>query len=210
MTIASLYCQENLATPQGNSRLQACAYRHGRVIVVSVYCTIREPRAFRIDVYSPTRGLVSIYTEAKVPVSTVRRRDHFSFNAEVQPPPRPEAGLPPLALTMSFSELQRYDRRRAERFLPACYGGVEIHRPRGGCLGDLAPRAAQWAERNRAFLAQPPADWYHIARELRALARKHGKTPGRMDSPRRSAVPHGFIGQFSSRRRVQPLVRLAQ
>ena len=84
--------------------------------------------------------------------------------------------MPLLALTMSFSELQRYDRRRAERFLPACYGGVEIHRPQGGCLGELAPRAAQWTERNRAFLEQPPDDWYHLVRELRALAGKHGKT----------------------------------
>jgi hypothetical protein len=83
--------------------------------------------------------------------------------------------LPPLTLTMSFSKLQRYDQRRSERFLPACYGGVEIHRPTGGCLGELGPRAAQWAERNRAFLKHPPDDWYHIVRELRALAGKHGK-----------------------------------
>lgn len=160
---------------QGNYRVRACAYRNDRVIVVNVYCTIKEPKAFRIDVYSPTRGWVCIYAEAKVPVSTVMRRDYFSFTAEAQPPPRPEAGLPPLALTMSFSELQRYDQRRYERFLPACYGGVAIHRPQGGCLGDLAPLAAKWAERNRAFLTQPPDDWYHIVRELRALAGKHGK-----------------------------------
>jgi hypothetical protein len=143
--------------------------------LVNVYCTIKEAKAFQIDVYSPTRGWVRIYAEAKVPVSTVRRRDYFSFNAETQPPPRPEAGLPPLALTMSFAKLQRYDQRRYERFLPACYGGVEIHRPQGGCLGELVPRAAKWAERNRPFLEQPPDDWYHIVRELRALAGKHGK-----------------------------------
>jgi hypothetical protein len=76
---------------------------------------------------------------------------------------------------MSFSELQRYDQKRYERFLPACYGGVELHRPRGGCLGELVPRAAQWAKRNKRFLAQPPAAWYHLVRELRALAGKHGK-----------------------------------
>jgi hypothetical protein len=165
----------------GNARLPACAYRNGRVIVVNVYCTSKEPQAFRLDVYSPTRGWVRIYAEAKVPVSTVRRRDYFSFNAEAQLPPRPEAGLPPLALTMSFAELRRYDRKRSERFLPTCYGGVELRRPRGGCLGELAPRAAQWTERNRAFLAHPPADWYHIVRELRTLAKKHGKNPGRAD-----------------------------
>ncbi len=160
----------------GNSRVHACVYRNDRVFVVNAYCTLKEPNAFRLDVYSPTRGVVSIYAEAKVPISTVRRREYFSFNAETQPPPRPEAGVPPLALTMSFAALQRYERRRQERFLPACYGGVGIHRPRGGCLGELAPRAAQWAERNRAFLAHPPDDWYHLVRELRALAGKHGKT----------------------------------
>ena len=143
--------------------------------MVNVYCTRKEPTAFRIDVYSPTRGWVRIYAEAKVPVSTVRRRAYFTFTAEAQPPPRPEVGLPPLTLTMSFSELQRYDQKRYERFLPACYGGVEIHRPRGGCLGELVSRAAQWAKRNKRFLEHPPDDWYHIVRELRALAGKHGK-----------------------------------
>ena len=82
----------------GNYRAHACAYRNDRVIVVNVYCTLKEPEAFRLDVYSPTRGWVRIYAEAKVPVSTVRRRDYFSFTAEAQPPPRPEVGLPPLTL----------------------------------------------------------------------------------------------------------------
>ena len=162
----------------GNLRAPACAYRNARVLVVNVYCTPKEPKAFRLDVYSPTRGWVSLYAEAKVPVSTVRRGAYFSFRAEAQPPPRPEAGLPSLALTMSLAKLQQYERRRYERFLPACYGGVEIHRPQGGCLGDLAPLAAQWAERNRAFLERPPEDWYRLVRELRALARKHGKSRG--------------------------------
>jgi len=27
------------------------------------------------------------------------------------------------------------------------------------------------------FLEHPPDDWYHIVRELRALAGKHGKHP---------------------------------
>ena len=89
----------------GNFSVPACAYRNDRVFLVNVYCTRKELQAFRIDVYSPTRGWVSIYAEAKVPVSTVRRRDYFSFNAAAQPPPRPQAGLPPLALTMLFPEL---------------------------------------------------------------------------------------------------------
>jgi hypothetical protein len=159
----------------GNYRAHACAYRNERVIVVNVYCTLKEPNAFRIDVYSPTRGWVRIYAEAKASVSTVRRRDYFSFTAEAQPPPQPEVGLPPLTLTMSFAKLRRYDQRRYERFLPACYGGVEIHRPTGGCLGELMPRAAKWAERNRRFLEHPPDDWYHLVKELRALVGKHSK-----------------------------------
>lgn len=159
----------------GNHRVHACAYRNDRVILVNVYCTIRETRAFRIDVYSPTRGRVRIYAEAKVPVSTVTRRDYFTFNAETEPPPGPEAGLRPPALTVSFPELRDYDERRYQRFLPTCYGGVEIHRPQGGCLRELAPRAGEWAARNRAFLAEPPEDWYRIVRELRALASLHGK-----------------------------------
>ena len=169
----------------GNARAPACAYRNARVLVVNVYCTTKEAQAFRLDVYFPTRGWVRIYAEAKVPISTVRRRAYFSFNAEAQPPPRPEVGGPPLALALSFAELQRYDRWRYERFLPTCYGGVEIHRPQGGCLGDLAPRAAPWAERNRAFLEQPPDDWYRLIRALRALAREHSK---KLDSPGGSAA----------------------
>ena len=160
----------------GNARLHACAYRNARVLIVNEYCASKEPNALRLDVYSPTRGWVSIYAEARGPVSRVRRRHYFSFNAAAQPPPRPEAGLSPLALTMSFAELQRYDQQRSERFLPLCYGGVELRRPRYGCVGDLVSRAAQWAERNRAFLVHPPEDWYHLVRELHALAAKHGQT----------------------------------
>ena len=169
----------------GNASVPACAYRNARVLVVNVYCARKEPTAFRLDVYSPTRGWVGIYAEAKVPISTVKRSDYFSFTAEAQPPPRPKAGLPPLALAMSFAELRRYERRRYERFLPACYGGVDLRRPQGGCLGDLSPRAAQWAARNRAFLEQPPEDWYRLVRALRALAREHSK---KLDSPGGSAA----------------------
>ena len=81
-----------------------------------------------------------------------------------------------VALTMSFAELQRYDQQRSERFLPLCYGGVELRRPRYGCVGALGPRAAQWAERTRAFLAHPPEDWYHLVRALHALAATHRQT----------------------------------
>ena len=159
----------------GNHRVHACAYRNDRVIVVNVYCTIKEVKAFRVDVFSPTRGRVRIYAEGKAPVSTLSRRDYFSFNGESQPAPGPRAGLPPVTLTMSFPELSAYDGRRYQGFLPSCYGGVEIHRPQGGCLRELAPRAAEWDATNRGFLREPPQDWYRIVRELRELAKQHGR-----------------------------------
>jgi hypothetical protein len=159
----------------GNHRVQACAYRNERVIVVNVYCTITEVKAFRVDVFSPARGRVRIYAEGKAPVSTMTRKDYFTFNAESEPPPGARAGLPPVTLTMSFEELRNYDERRYQRFLPSCYGGVEIHRRQGGCLRGLASHAAEWAETNRSFLQEPPEDWYRIVRELRALASQHGR-----------------------------------
>jgi hypothetical protein len=161
----------------GNQRVRACAYRNERVLVVNVYCTIKEVKAFRVDVFSPTQGRVRIYAEAKAPVSTVTRREYFTFTAESEPPPGPRARLPPVTLTMSFAELLDYDGRRYQAFLPSCYGGVEVHRRQGGCLRELAGRASEWAETNRSFLKEPPADWYRIVTELRALARQHGQDP---------------------------------
>jgi hypothetical protein len=161
----------------GNQRVKACAYRNERVLVVNVYCTIKEPRAFRVDVFSPARGRVRIYAEGKSPVSTVSRRDYFTFTAESEPPPGPRAGLPPVTLAMSFPELLDYDGRRYRAFLPSCFGGVEIGRRQGGCLRGLAGRASDWTSANRAFLDDPPEDWYRMVRELRALAVQHGRDP---------------------------------
>jgi hypothetical protein len=159
----------------GNHRIHACAYRNDKVIVVNVYCTLKEVKAFRVDVFSPTRGRVRIYAEGKAPISTLTRRDYFSFNAETQPPPGPRTRLPPVTLTMSYPELLNYDERRYQAFLPSCYGGVEIHRRQGGCLRNLAPRLSEWGQANNAFLREPPEDWYRIVRELRALAQQHGR-----------------------------------
>jgi hypothetical protein len=161
----------------GNQRIKACAYRNERVLVVNVYCTITEVKAFRVDVFSPTRGRVRIYAEGSAPVSTVTRRQYFTFTGESEPPPGPRAGLPPVTLDMSFAELLAYDGRRYRAFLPSCYGGVEINRRQGGCLRGLASRASEWAQTNQAFLREPPPDWYRIVNELRALARQHGQDP---------------------------------
>ena len=78
---------------------------------------------------------------------------------------------------MSFPELREYDEKRYGAFLPACYGGTENDRRQGGCLGALAPRATEWAGRNRAFLEHASDDWYRVVRELRALAVQYGREP---------------------------------
>ena len=162
---------------QGIQRLHACAYHNDRVLVVDVYCAVTPPKAARIDIYSPTRGHARLYAEAKAPVSGLDRRDYFSFVGETQPAPLRRVGLPPIRLPMSLPELQAYEQQRYKSFLPACYGGVEVHRAQGGCLGDLASHAVDWSRENRAFLKQPPQGWYRLLAELRALATQHGRDP---------------------------------
>jgi hypothetical protein len=161
----------------GTNRTQACAFRNQRVVVVNVYCTLSEAQAFRVDVYSPTRGRARVYAEAKAPLSARRRGDYFTFTAESEPAPGPGAPLPKLSLAMSFNQLRAYDEQRYNAYLPACYGGVELSRKRGGCLSTLAPRAGEWAARNRAFLERANDDWYRVVRDMRALASRYGREP---------------------------------
>lgn len=159
----------------GIQRSHACAYRNDQVIVVDVYCTIKEGTAIRIDVLSPSRGRARLYAEARDRISRVRRDDYFSFLGEAQPPPLRRERLPPLRLTMSLPELQAYERQRYEKFLPTCYGGVELEKPQGTCTGPLTPHARAWAQKNQPFLDRPPEDWYRLVEELRALAQQHGR-----------------------------------
>lgn len=161
----------------GINRMYACAFRNQRVLIVNVYCALMDVRALRIDVYSPQRGRVRIYAESNGPVSSLQRREYFTFTAESEPPPAPAAPIPPLSLAMSFQELSAYDEQRYRAFLPACYGGEEHSQPRGGCLGPLAPRAKEWAEQNRAFLTNASNDWYRIVREMRVQASRYGREP---------------------------------
>lgn len=161
----------------GIARSHACVFRNDRVLIVNVYCTISESPAFRVDVFSPERGRVRIYAESNGPVSKYLRRDYFSFTAESEPPPGPELGLSPLALSMSFHELQAYDARRYDAFLPACYGGEHLDRAQGGCLGTLKGHGAAWSARNRAFLEQANADWYRLVKVMRVLAGRYGFEP---------------------------------
>jgi hypothetical protein len=161
----------------GINRMSACAFRNERVLIVNVYCTITETQAFRIDVYSPQRGRVRIYAEANGPLSGHMRQQYFTFTAESEPPPGPTASVPQLSLNMSFQALSAYDEQRYNAFLPACYGGKELEKKRGGCLGKLAARANEWATRNGAFLERANDDWYRVVREMRALATRYGKEP---------------------------------
>jgi hypothetical protein len=161
----------------GINRMYTCAFRNERVLVVNVYCGKTDARAFRIDVYSPKRGRVRIYAEASGPILPRVRQQYFTFMAESEPPPGPEAHMPPLSLTMSFAELRAYDEQRYRAYLPACYGGQEHARARGACVGALAVRGSEWAKQNRSFLDRASGDWYRVVREMRVLATRYGKDP---------------------------------
>jgi hypothetical protein len=161
----------------GIERSRACAFRNARVLVVNVYCTVSDTHAFRIEVYSPERGRVRIYAEANGPISIRDRALYFTFTVEADTPPGSDRRATPVALTMSYEELQRYEQRRYDALLPGCYGGERNQQPIGGCLGALAPRASRWAAQNRAFLEQANGDWYRVVRQMRTLAKQHGVDP---------------------------------
>jgi hypothetical protein len=161
----------------GIERSRACVFRNRRVLVVNVYCTRTETPAFRIDVYSPERGRVRIYAEAKGSVSRRNRSDYFIFMTEGEPPPGPEARIAAVALTMSYQELRSYEQQRDDALLPGCYGGEQHQRNVGGCLGHLAPREGEWAARNRNFLEHANDDWYRVIQQMRLLATRYGTDP---------------------------------
>lgn len=161
----------------GIERSHACAFRNQRVLVVNVYCTLKESQAFRLDVYSPTRGRVRVYAEARGRLSERARSDYFTFTAESAPPPAPGARLPTVALSMSYADLRSYERQRYEAFLPGCFGGEQHQQKVGGCLGDLAAHAQPWAEENRAFLERASEAWYRVVRQMRELAVRYGRNP---------------------------------
>jgi hypothetical protein len=161
----------------GISLSYTCAFRNERVLVVNVYCGTTDVRAFRVDILSPKRGRVRIYAEASGPILSRARHQYFTFMAESEPPPGPEAHMRPLTLTMSFAALRAYEKQRYGAYLPACYGGQEHARPRGACLGKLAARGAEWASQNRLFLERASDDWYRVMRGMRGLASRHGKDP---------------------------------
>jgi hypothetical protein len=145
----------------GNFSIHGCAYRNARVIVVYVYCTVREQPALELVVLSPTRGRVLIYAEGSSPISTLKRSDYFNFRAEVQPPD-PAA---PLALGVSYADLRAWDERRYHSRLGSCWTGDTE-----GCGGGLEPRLPAWSPSAKAFLDDPPAVFYQLAKDFHARA----------------------------------------
>jgi hypothetical protein len=156
----------------GLFRVNACAYRNARVIVVNIYCTPKEMKAFSIVVLSRTRGRAVIYAEAERPISELRRADYFTFKAETSPPP--DESLPPLSLDFTYAQLRAWDEKRYYKWVPGCFGGVEIRKPQGGCLKALEALAPAWKQRNQPFLDEPPAEWYRVVRDMRARAKRDG------------------------------------
>jgi hypothetical protein len=163
----------------GVERSRACAFRNQRVVIVNAYCTLNEMPAFRIDVYSPRRGRVRIYAEANGSISVRDRKQYFSFMVETGQPPGADTRVSPLTLNMPYEELQQYEQRRYNAFLPGCVSGEQNDQSVGGCLGALAPHYGQWAQQNRAFLERPNADWYRVVRQMRALAARYGAHPSK-------------------------------
>jgi hypothetical protein len=161
----------------GIERSYACVFRNERVLVVNAYCTLKETPAFRVDVYSPERGRVSIYAEARGGVSTHECATYFTFTAASAPAPGPETRVLPVELAMSYQALQRHERERYAAYLPCCFGGKRNEQQEGACLGALAPQSNAWAARNHVFLEHASDDWYRLVRTMRALAAVHGRDP---------------------------------
>ncbi len=145
----------------GNFSIHGCAYRNARVIVVNVYCTVKEQTALGLVVLSPTRGRVMIYAEGSAPISTVKRSDYFAFRIEVQPTD-PAA---PLALDITYADLRAWDERRYHSRLGSCWAGNDE-----GCSNGLEPRLAAWTPSANEFLETPPDAFYRLAKDLHARA----------------------------------------
>ncbi|HEX5659255.1 MAG TPA: hypothetical protein VFX59_18805 [Polyangiales bacterium] len=155
----------------GIRRMFACAFQNDRVLVVSVYCSPTDRQALRVVIYSPQRGRVSIYAEAKGGVSSRQRADYFTFMVESEPSDRA------LSLPLAFEALRAYEEQRSAAYPAQCYGGQELSTPRGGCLGALAPQSAAFTRQNGRFLERASDDWYRLVRDLRVLAVHHGREP---------------------------------
>lgn len=152
----------------GNSSIPACAYRNARVIVVYHYCTGKEQPALGIEVVSPTRGRLLIYAEATGAVSTLPRAKYFAFRVEVQPV-IPDV---PIALTVTYPELDAWQERRYNADAGGCWNGDG-----DDCSAELKPRFAAWLPATQEFLATPPEAFFKLAKDLHARAVRDSRRP---------------------------------
>jgi hypothetical protein len=180
----------------GIFQIPSCVYRNDRVIVVDVYCTLKEINSFSIVVLHPTRGRVKVYAEARAPISTLQRHQYLQWKAQADDPPRPGQVSPPLRTSMTFKEIIKYEEDAYKADLPACWidswsartfpPGTAPHvsksfektraaSGRGQCRRKTAGIEAAWAPLAAAFERDPPPEWYPLVRRLRELAQKRGK-----------------------------------
>ena len=141
----------------GNFSIHGCAYRNKRVIVAYQYCTMKEQPALGLTVISPTKGRINIYAESEGPISTRTRADYFSFRIEGE---RPFEGI---ELSTTYADLRAWDERRYNAHVGVCWyeNGVD-------CSNGAAP--GDWGESAKAFIDEPPAEFYRLAKDLHARA----------------------------------------
>jgi len=166
----------------GIFQIQSCAYRNDRVLVVDVYCTRKEIHSAGLVVFHPRRGRATFYAEARAPISTIDRSRYLQWKIEVEDPPTEQQLSPGVRTDMTFAELTGYDAARYSLSLPSCFGALKrssgkalVVDPGGGCRRKTPEVERAWAEALRALLAEPPAGWAPLLKELRRLAREHGR-----------------------------------
>jgi hypothetical protein len=180
----------------GIFQIPSCVYRNDRVIVVDVYCTLKEINSFSIIVFHPTRGRVKVYAEARAPISTLERHQYLQWKAQAADPPRADQVARPLRTTMTFAEIIKYEEEHYKADLPGCwidswsartfppdtpphviksFEKTRAASGRGQCRRKTAAAEAAWTPMAAAFERDPPTEWYPLVKRLRDLARRHGK-----------------------------------
>jgi hypothetical protein len=147
----------------GNFSIKGCIYKNDRVFVVDVYCTYKEQPAFSVVIIAP-QGEVRIYAEANDPISTITRKEYFTFYAEsfVFDEPPPELATAQYDLVTSWQE-KHGEAWRTNPELKACSTDMKE------CPDPT------WLEPARAFIAAPTDDWTWIVNQLRNRAQHSGK-----------------------------------
>src|SRR5262249_13573741 len=120
-----------------------------------------EPSGVIVHVLSPTRGRVTVFAEAKQPISRARRADYSGFGVGSK-----QVRLPPASLTlaMSYEEVIAYETDPIRGGPASCTVGTQ--RPEGWCSPGLPITASEYAAQTAAFLREPPEAWYALVRAL--------------------------------------------